>query len=57
MNRYPPYFPANLQEAADAAGKDFPLENKTEEDLQQYWELWMELEGDDLVEFARQFLK
>lgn len=57
VNHYPPYFPADLQEAADAAGKDFPLENKTEEDLQQYWALWLKWDGDDLVEFARQFLK
>ena len=57
MNHYPHYFPADLQEAADAAGKDFPLENKTEEDLQQYWALWLKWDGDDLVEFARQFLK
>ena len=59
MKHYPNFFPADLQEAAGAVGKDFPLECKTEAEIQQYWELWLawrKKHGNDPIEFAKQTL-
>lgn len=53
MSRYPYYFPAELQEAAEAVGKSFPLEEKTEQEIQQLWELWVAAEGISFTEFVR----
>lgn len=56
MVHYPHYFPANLQEAAEAVGKAFDPETRTEEEIQQLYELWMKWNGFDLRVFAREFL-
>lgn len=56
MVHYPPYFPANLQEAAEAVGKAFDPETRTEEEIQQLYELWVRWNGFDLRVFAREFL-
>lgn len=53
MSRYPYYFPAELQEAAEAVGKSFPLEEKTEQEIQQLWDLWVAAEGISFTEFFR----
>lgn len=57
MIHYPQHFPADLQQAAEAAGKDFCPENKTELEIQQLWELWLKWDSHLLVEFARRFLQ
>lgn len=56
MNHYSRFFPSDLQEAAEAADKDFRPEEKTELEIQQLWELWLKWDGDDLVKFAQEFL-
>ena len=56
MVHYPPYFPANLQESAEAVGKTFDPETRTEEEIQQLYELWVRWNGFDLRVFAREFL-
>ena len=56
MIRYPYYFPTELQEAAEAVGKSFPLEEKTEQEIQQLWDLWVAAEGIDFVEFVRRYV-
>lgn len=53
MSRYPYYFPAELQEAAEAVGKSFSLEEKTEQEIQQLWDLWVAAEGIGFTEFVR----
>ena len=56
MSHYSRFFPSDLQAAAEAAGKDFCPEDKTELEIQLLWELWLEWDGDDLVEFVQRFL-
>ena len=59
MKNYPYYFPADLQEMAEALGKEFDLERKTEAEIQQYWELWQNWRkehGNDPVKFAKECL-
>lgn len=53
MSRYPYYFPAELQEAVEAVRKSFPLEEKTEQEIQQLWDLWVAAEGISFTEFVR----
>ena len=53
MSRYPYYFPAELQEAAEAAGKKFSPEEKTEQEIQQLWDLWEVSEWISFTEFFR----
>lgn len=56
MIHYPRYFPASLQEAAEAVGKTFDPETRTEEEIQQLYELWVRWNGFDLRVFARELL-
>ena len=56
MIPYHKSFPADLQEAAEYAGKKFDPAAKTEEEIQQLFELWMKWNGYELRVFAREFL-
>ena len=51
MEKYLEDFICNLQEAAEAAGKDFDPETHTELEIRQLWELYTE-EGVGLAELV-----
>lgn len=45
MERYTEVFVCLLQEAAEAAGKYWEPDQHTEEEVQQFYELWMDFDG------------
>lgn len=51
MEKYLEDFICNLQEAAEAAGKDFDQATRTELEIRQLWELYTE-EGVGLAELV-----
>lgn len=56
MEKYLEEFVCNLQEAAEAAGKDFDPATRTELEIEQLYALY-EAEGKPMEEFVREHMR